>query len=230
MEQKSLADPLKDILEDFKAYIENLITYNKLVFVRGASELSSYLMLLIVLFGISGFVLLFFSFAFAGWFGHITGWGIGAGYLVVAVFYLLLAFIVFHYRKPLIFNPARKLFGSIFFDDFNNGEFNLKFDTEDSHSESVEEVQKKLHERKEELNKKFKEFEENLTLSNIVQEILGKAYSSIMTTSNIARFVFTIIRKFKGSGKKKDKSLKKAEKKRNKKRLSGKEDENYDVD
>ena len=221
MEQKSLADPLKEIIEDFKAYVENLITYNKLVFVKGASMLSSYLMMLIVLFGLSGFVLLFFSFAFAGWFADITGWGIGTGYLVVALFYLILIFVVFHYRKPLIFNPARKLFGRIFFDDFDNDDLKLNFETEDSHSESIEEVQKQLKDQKENLNTKFKEFEENLTLSNIIQEVLGKAYTSIMTTSNIAKFVFTIIRKFKGSGKKKSKALKKTEraaKKRSKKK------------
>ncbi len=203
MEQGKLSDPLKALIEDFKSYLENLITYNKLIFVKGASELSSYLMLLIVLFGISGFVLLFFSFAFAGWFAQITGWGLGAGYLVVALIYIILGILVFYYRKPLVFNPARRVFGEIFFTQFDNKDIELSFDTEESHQENIQTVHKKLRKQKEDLNNKINEFEKNLTISNIINQLFGKAYSTIMTSSNVAKFLFTVIKLFKRSKKKK---------------------------
>lgn len=213
MEQGKLSDPLKSIIEEFKSYVENLLTYNKLLFVKGASELSSYMLLLIVLFGISGFVLLFFSFAFAGWFGQITGWGIGAGYLLVAIIYLILAYLVFHFRKPLIFNPTRKVLGEIFFAEFESDEVELNFSSADSHAETLKQVHETLKAQKVELNNKITDFEKKFTFTNIIQEILGKAYSSIMTTSNIAKFVYTIIRQFKRS--KKKKSIKKLKGKNN---------------
>ncbi len=213
MEYENLGTPLKETLEEFKSYVENLITYNKLVFVRGAGELSSYLMLLVILFGLSGFVLLFFSFAFAGWFAEITKLGIGAGHLVMAIFYVIIGLIVYRFRKKLIFNPTRKLFGNILFGDFESSIDADTFETEDAHNENIKEVHIKLQEQKDNFNAKLLELEKNLTFANIAQQIIGKAYSSIVSTSNIAKFAFTLISKFKSlTGRKKRKSLKKKRK------------------
>ncbi len=217
MEHENLGTPIKEAIEEFKIYVEDLITYNKLVFVRGASELSSLLVLLVVLFGLSGFVLLFFSFAFAGWFADITNLSIGTGYLLVAVFYSIVFIIVYKYRKRLIFNPSRKLFGDIFFgDDITDNAF--KFDTEEDHTENIKKVHEKLTQSKESLNTKVKDLEENLTFARIFQEIIARAYSSIVTTSNIAKFAFTIIRSFKGLSKKKKRKINKEKRVEDKKK------------
>lgn len=222
MESGNIQTPLKDVIEELKDYIDNLIIYNKLVFVRGASELSSYLMLLVVLFGVSGFVLLFLSFAFAGWFGDITDLGIGAGYLVVALFYLIISIVVYRFRKPLIFNPSRKLFGSILFGEYDEKGKDFKFESEDTQNENITKVKELLSKQKDNLNEKVKILEAKLTFSNIFQEIIGKAYSSIATTSNIARFAFNLISKLKGSGRKKKKKTK--DQKLLKDRIKDKED------
>ncbi|MBT3173822.1 MAG: phage holin family protein [Lentimicrobiaceae bacterium] len=205
MEQNNLTDPFKEIIDDFKDYLDNLITYNKLVFVKGSSELASYMMLLLLFFGISGFILLFFSFAFAEWFSAITGWSTGVGFLIVALFYLFFAGIIFFYRKRLIFNPVRGFFGRIFFDDYNPKNDEFTFDTNESQNENILLLRKKLSDNKENINEKVKVIEHNLTIKNILQEILGKAYSSIITTTNVARFVYTLISKFKGDKKSKKK-------------------------
>jgi hypothetical protein len=62
-----------------------------------------------------------------------------------------------------------------------------------------------MSDTKENINEKVKVIEHNLTIKNILQEILGKAYSSIITTTNVARFVYTLISKFKGDKKSKKK-------------------------
>lgn len=207
MEHENLSTPIKEVFEEFKDYVEDLLTYNKLVFVKGASQLSSILVMLVVMFGLSGFVLLFFSFAFAGWFETLTGLSIGTGYLIIGLFYILLGVLVYVYRKPLIFNPARKLFGEIFFGDGDTEDFN--FNTEEVTSENINKVHERITKKKETLNNKVKDLETILTFANIFQEVLGKAYNSIVTTSNIAKFAFSIIKMFKGfSGKKKRKSKK----------------------
>ncbi|NQU33292.1 MAG: hypothetical protein HQ521_08665 [Bacteroidetes bacterium] len=212
MEYENLGTPLRETLDEFKAYIESLITYNKLVFVRGAGVLSSYLMLLLLLLGLSGFVLLFLSFAFAGWFVEITGLGIGTGYMVMAVFYIFLGVLVYIYRKRLIFNPTRRLFGNIVFGDFESSIDSTAFDSEEMHTQNIKEVHEKLTKQKDVLNDKLKELEQNLTFANIAQQIIGKAYSSIVSTSNIAKFAFTLIKKFKWfTERKKRKSVKQKE-------------------
>jgi hypothetical protein len=162
-------------------------------------------MLLLLFFGISGFILLFFSFAFAEWFSAITGWSTGVGFLIVALFYLFFAGIIFFYRKRLIFNPVRGFFGRIFFDDYNPKNDEFTFDTNESQNENILLLRKKLSDNKENINEKVKVIEHNLTIKNILQEILGKAYSSIITTTNVARFVYTLISKFKGDKKSKKK-------------------------
>ncbi len=208
MEHETIGTPIKETIEEFKIYIEELITYNKLVFVKGASELSSILIMLVVLFGLSGFVLLFISFAFAGWFAGITNLGIGTGYMIVAIFYALVFVVVYRYRFKLIFNPSRKLFGELFFNDGTTDNA-FKFDTEEEQTENLKKVHEKLMHRKESLNTKVKDLEENLTFAKIFQEIIGRAYSSIVTTSNIAKFAFTIIKSLKGLSRKKKRSTKK---------------------
>ncbi len=197
MEYENLGTPLKETLEEFKEYIENLITYNKLVFIRGAGELSSYLILLVLLFGISGFVLLFLSFAFAGWFGQITGWGIGAGYLLVAFLHILLGILVFAFRDKLLFNPIRRFFGDMLFGSGVSSNEEFSFASEKAHAENILKIHKKIIKQKESLNTRIKYLEKNLTISNIIQNIVGKAYGSIVTTSNIARFTYALFRKFR---------------------------------
>lgn len=197
MENDNLGTPLKETLEELKAYIENQVKYNKLVITRRAGELSSYLFLLVLLLGFAGFVLLFLSFAFAGWFGEITKLGIGAGYLVMAGFYALLGVLVYAFRKPLIFNPARKLLGKILFGDENSSDDSDIFKSEKSLSKEIKKAHDKLTKQKEILNQKINELSLSLTFTNIAHQFVGKAYSSVMTTSNIAKFTYKLVKKIK---------------------------------
>ncbi|MBC8321472.1 MAG: hypothetical protein H8E34_12200 [Bacteroidetes bacterium] len=195
MEYNKLGIPLKETLEEFTAYLENLVTYNKLVLTKKACELSSYILLLVLILCISSFVLLFLSFAFAEWFNELTNLDIGAGYLVVAGFYVLLGAAVFVFRNGLIFNPIRKFFGGIFFDDDDSNSFSFK--TEHSHSADIKKVRQDLVKQKETLSRKINALEHSLTLSNIANQIVGKAYNSIVTTSSIAKFTYKLVKKIK---------------------------------
>ncbi|MBL6944978.1 MAG: hypothetical protein ISR56_11510 [Bacteroidales bacterium] len=197
MENDSIGNPLKETLEEFKTYIENQVTYNKLVVTKKAGEFSSYLLMLILILGFSGFVLLFLSFAFAGWFGEITKLGIGTGYLVMAGFYAILGIIVFIYRKPLIFNPIRKFFGNIFFGDEGLSGKSHAFESEQSLSENIKKAHDGLIKQKETLTQKINDLGHSFTFTNIANQIVGKAYNSMMTTSSIAKFTYKLVKKIK---------------------------------
>jgi protein-S-isoprenylcysteine O-methyltransferase Ste14 len=54
------------------------------------------------------FVLVFSSFAFAYWFGEMTGrWSLG--FLIIAGFYVLLAVLIIVLRKSIIIKPFTRL-------------------------------------------------------------------------------------------------------------------------
>lgn len=197
MENDNLGIPLIETLEEFKAYIENQVTYNKLLITKRAGEFSSLLVLFILVLGFSGLVLLFLSFAFAGWFADITNLSIGTGYLVVAGFYIGLIIIVLVYRKRLIYNPTRKLFGSIFFGDDGSSDNSGAFDSSQSLADNIKKAHDELTEQYEVLNQKITDLGKILTFSNIAYQLVGKAYSSIITTSNIAVFAFKLVNKLK---------------------------------
>lgn len=209
MESDNFGTPLKDTLEEFKKYIEIQVIYNKLVFTKKAGELTSYLFLLLLLFGLSSFVLLFFSFAFASWFGDITKLGIGTGYLVVACFYIILAIIVYAFRKPLIFNPIRKIFGNIFFGNEtpSKDSYNFTFDSEQSQIDDIKIAHDELTAHRDSLNEKINKLGETFTFTNIAHQLIGRAYDSVMTTSNIAKFTYKLIKKLKWFSARKKKKI-----------------------
>lgn len=197
MEYDNLGTPLKEALDELKVYVDNQVTYNKLVITKRAGELSSYLLLLALLFGLSSFVLLFLSFAFAGWFGQITNLGIGTGYLVVAAFYTILAFIVYAYREKLIYKPVRKVFGEIFFGDYESTEDQDVFSSKKGLSKRIKKAHKELTEQKEVLATKINDLSIVFTFNNIAHQFIEKTYSSVVTTSNIAKFTFNLVKKIK---------------------------------
>ncbi len=198
MEYDDIGIPLKETIEEFKSFIEKEIKYNKLVWAKRIGELSSYLLLLVLLLAFGSFVLLFISFAFAGWFEDITGLGIGTGYIVVATFYALLGVLVFIYRQKLFFNPARKILGRILFDDDDESKnATYIFETKETLSEHIKKEQQELAKQKAKLNTKVNELGNSITFTNIVHQIIGRAYDSLLTTTNIAKFAFNMVKKIK---------------------------------
>lgn len=197
MEYDDIFTPLKDALEELKLFIEKEITYNKLIWTKRMGELSSYLLLLVLLLGFGSFVLLFISFAFAGWFGEITGLGIGTGYIAVAAGYAVFGILIFVYRQKLIFNPSRRILGKILFDDDKSTNSTTTFETVKSLSKHIEEVHIELQEQKETLTNKINDLENSFNVTNITKQIIGKAYDSLLTTSNIAKFTFSLIKRVK---------------------------------
>lgn len=214
MDNDNLGTSLIETLEELKAYIENQVTYNKLLLTKKSGELSSYLVLFILLLGFSGFVLFFLSFAFAGWFSEITDVDIGTGYLVVAGFYILLGLIVFIFRNRLIFNPIRKLFGNIIFGSDGAADNSNVFKSNQSLTDNIKEAHDELLEQHDILTRKLNDLGQIFTFANIAHQMVGKAYSSIVTTSNIAAFAFKMVKRIKWfAQRKKRKKLKRKDNK-----------------
>ena len=208
MEDNVIGTPLKETLEEFKSYLENQISYNKLMLTKRMGEFSSYIMLMLTLLGICGFILFFLLFAFASWFGKVTGLGSDAGYLLVAGIYALIGLLIFIYREKLIFGPIRRFFGRIFFGDTHPENDPEIFKTEENLKRDIKRAQKELLEQREQLSLKINELANTFTITNIAHQVVGSAYNQVVSTANIAKYAFKVIQAIKKFSSKKKKSKK----------------------
>jgi len=108
MEQQSLSDQLKQLIEEIKVYVNLRISYLRLHVAEFLIRFFSGLVLWMVIFLFLFFVLVFGSFAFAYWFAELTG-KMSLGFLIIAGFYVLIALLIYILRRPLIVRPFTKL-------------------------------------------------------------------------------------------------------------------------
>jgi hypothetical protein len=121
-EDNSLSAQIMKLYEQVKVYLDLKIGYIKINLAGDLIRFFSSLVLLMVIFFFGFFVLVFGSFAFAYWFGEMTGkWSLG--FLIIAGFYLLLAVLIYVFRKSIIVRPFTNLIISqMDLDKFNDSE------------------------------------------------------------------------------------------------------------
>ncbi len=108
MSDPNLSDQLARLFDQVKVYIGLRVDYVRIHVADYLIRFFSSLILWMVLFWILFFVVVFLSFAFAYWFGEMTGrWSLG--FLIIAGFYILLAFVIFALRKAIIVRPFTRL-------------------------------------------------------------------------------------------------------------------------
>lgn len=203
MDKVNLDDSIRSALVELQEYLNLQLKYNKMLLGKKMGEIISYLALFILVIGICGFLLFFISFAFVAWFNEYFATPY-AGHLIVAGFYLFLALILIIFRNPLIFGPIRKLFGNVLFgDDEDAREYEEAFKTTEKLGNRIDKYKKLVKKKGDSLGEKFEVLSKELTISNIFQTILKSAYNSFLTTTNIARSAFMLLKKFSGSKKKK---------------------------
>jgi hypothetical protein len=108
MEQESLSDQIKNLYKEIKVYINLRISYLRLNMAEFLIRFFSGFVLWGVIFLFLFFVLVFGSFAFAFWFGELTG-KMSLGFLIIAGLYVLLALLIYAFRRPLIVRPFSKM-------------------------------------------------------------------------------------------------------------------------
>jgi hypothetical protein len=121
-DDNSLTAQIKKVFDQVKVYLDLKVGYLKLQVAEYLIRFFSSLVLWMVLFFILFFVIVFGSFAFAYWFGELTGrWSLG--FLIIAGFYILLAVIIYTLRKSIIVKPFTSLIlHQMELDQFNDTE------------------------------------------------------------------------------------------------------------
>lgn len=215
-EKENINAPLHHALEELKDYFAQQLTFNKLLLSKKLSELSAGLLLFIILAVVVTLALLAFSSAFVYWFSYYFGLETYIGYLVLTGFYAILGIIVFSFRKKVIYKPVRKLFGELMFlasdvkgeETKTNNITSTTFERKEELDEAIENMREDLSAQEGDLKILFDEISNQYTLRNITMHMAKNAYSSFVTTTNIAKAAFLLLKKVKGKKKKHHKKLK----------------------
>ena len=206
MKGNQIGSAFQDSFESLKSYIDIQVKYNKLVLTQKLGDITSYFALLFIVTALAGGLLLFLSFAFVYWFAKTTDLDVYIGYLIVAGFYLVLIGLIINFKERLLFSPIRNLLGSILFENEMPGSAVNSFRNKESMTKMIKELGHQIHQHQEELTSKFHVLQESLTLANISQQLFQNVYSKIVTTSNVARIAFLLIKRLKQKSSKKKKS------------------------
>jgi len=211
MEKVKLDDALRAAFGELRKYLDLQLRYNKILLAKKMGEVLSYLALFTIVLIITGFLLIFLSFAFAEWFNDQFNLPYG-GHLIIAGFYLLMAVFVVIFRRPLIFNPMRKLFGDIIFgDDDDDSIYEEAFKSPGALEVQMRIYREQIRKKEVELNGTFQELSENLTISHIFQTIVKNLYTTYVTTSNVMRTAYSLVSRITGKRKQKLKKKKRRE-------------------
>lgn len=196
MEKEDFGAPLRNTVEGIKLYVAQQVAYNKLLLSKKMTELSARMVLFLLILGISGFILLFLSFAFANWYEYHYG-ELFVGYLILVAFYLLLVLVIYFFRKELIFNPIRKITGGILFSESDEKDVAEAFKSVENLNLQIVKARERLQKEEEDLKADIDALSEFYSLSNIFQQFTKNAFSTFLTTSNIARVTFFLVQKLK---------------------------------
>ena len=115
MEKDKFNKTFKRTVDDIKTYINLKTELYTLILIERFSRIFSKFLAVIIFFFLLFFVLLFISLAFVHWFAALTGELI-AGYLVVALLYLIVGLLVYLLRRKLFLNPMLKGFSEELFE------------------------------------------------------------------------------------------------------------------
>lgn len=186
MDNIELGSMLKDSFGSLQRYIELQLKYNKLLLTQKLSEILSLIVLFVILLGLSGFILIFLSLAFVNWFGEHYG-SVYTGFLWVSLFYAIIAILIFLFRKPLLFNPLRNLFGNILFREEAANNVEIPFKTKEELQINITRCKAELQIETDELKSKIELLGDKLTLNNILISAGKSLYQTFVTTSNIVK-------------------------------------------
>jgi len=104
MEQQNQTSETADIINNAKNYINLKLDLYNLILNEKLAKISSFFFTLASLIILFSLFLFFISFSFVYWYGATKG-ELHHGFLIVGLFYFVIGFLVYIFRKSLILNP-----------------------------------------------------------------------------------------------------------------------------
>lgn len=116
MNTENVHKTIEGTLKDIREYINLKTELYSLILIERFSKMFTRFLVVIIFFFFLFFFLLFLSLGFIHWFHEVTGYEI-IGYLITAVFYLLMGFLIYSLSKKMFLNPMLKGFTNVLFEE-----------------------------------------------------------------------------------------------------------------
>ena len=104
MESKKISENVSEMTQHIKDYVHLKLNILSLSLTEMLSHMASFMMILLITFFTFLFFSLFASVAFILWYRDMGG-HVSTGALIVALFYLVMGFVIILLRNPLVINP-----------------------------------------------------------------------------------------------------------------------------
>jgi hypothetical protein len=129
MNKENVNKHFEGSLKDIREYINLKTELYSLILIERFSKMFTKFLVVIIFFFFLFFFLLFLSLGFIHWFHKITGSEL-IGYVITAVFYLLLGLLIYSLSKKMFLNPMLKGFTSVLFEEEDDFETKKKITNE----------------------------------------------------------------------------------------------------
>lgn len=116
MDKENFNKTLQTAIEGIREYIDLKVELYSLILIERISKMMSKFLSTIVFIFFLFFFLLFISLGFINWFHEVTGTTLW-GYVIAALFYLVIGLVVFSMSKKLFLNPMLKGFTEVLFEE-----------------------------------------------------------------------------------------------------------------
>jgi len=116
MDKENFNKTLQGTIEGIREYIDLKVELYSLILIERVSKMMSKFLTAIVFIFFFFFFLMFISFGFITWFHKATGTSV-IGWVIAAVFYLVIGLVIFFMSKKLFLNPMLKGFTEVLFEE-----------------------------------------------------------------------------------------------------------------
>ena len=121
MESKKISENVSEMTDNIMDYVHLKLNLLSLSLTEMLSHLASSMMILLIAFFTFLFFSLFASVAFILWYRDMGG-HVSTGALIVALFYLVMGFVIILLRNPLIINPLVSQLSKMLTEDRDDNE------------------------------------------------------------------------------------------------------------
>lgn len=191
-QQNDIKESLKTTLDEVKKYFDLQLEYNKVLTRKKMTEITGKLILSVMLFGAFVFVILFLSLAFVNWYATEVG-SRTVGLLLVTLFYLFLALVMFAFKETLIFSPLRRFFIKNF-SSADEKEFFAGETYADARSTEkyIGYLEKQNRKQEHILQEKLKDVEEHLNWVNITKNAVSSFFQSVSAFTTVFKAAYKL--------------------------------------
>ncbi|NOU48542.1 MAG: hypothetical protein HOO86_15990 [Bacteroidales bacterium] len=201
--------PLKQLSSELVGYINLRINYVGLLLGKRMAEITTQIVIVMILAGFAAIVMLLLTFAFVFWFGDNIG-TYSQGFLIASAVYIIAGLVLYFNRIKLISNPVVKIMNdrNVFL-DLDDRDEPIPINSLHELKQRLELMKLQVQHKELVIEQEFSEVGESLKPGNILSSLLNQTISSSAVTGAIISKLLDYFLKKKKSKKQKLKEVEK---------------------